>query len=105
MNLMYLFELNGWRVFHEGDPPAKADAYTDFGLGRAPVDLALVHFWLPLEPNCARFLQEVLKPDHIALIHLPVRLEGDAPSKIDQIRNSYKDIFLLVPGMPEKTFQ
>ncbi|MGA2533330.1 MAG: MBL fold metallo-hydrolase [Candidatus Aminicenantales bacterium] len=105
MNVMFLFEIDGWRIFHEGDSPGNVDEYRDFGLGVAPVDLALVHFWFPLEPNRARFLQEVLKPDHIALTHLPIRLEGDAPAKIDQIRNSYKDIFLLLPGMPEKTFR
>jgi glyoxylase-like metal-dependent hydrolase (beta-lactamase superfamily II) len=57
------------------------------------------------EPNCARFLQEVLKPDHIALTHLPVRLEGDALGKIGQVREFYKDIFLLLSGMPAKVFQ
>jgi L-ascorbate metabolism protein UlaG (beta-lactamase superfamily) len=105
MNVMFLFELNGWRVFHEGDSTGKTDVYHDFGLGSVPVDLALVHYWFPLEPNCARFLQEVLKPDHIALMHLPIRLESDAPGKIDQVRTYYKDIFLLLPGMPEKTFR
>lgn len=105
MNVMYLFELNSWRIFHEGDSPGKADEYRDFGLGSTPVDLALVHFWFPLEPNCARYLQEVLKPDHIGLMHLPIRLESDAPGKIDQVRKYYKDIFLTLPGMPAKAFQ
>ncbi len=104
MNIMFLFELGGWRVFHEGDSPGNVDEYRGFGLGSAAVDLALVHFWFPLEPRCARFLQEVLKPDHIALTHLPIRLEADAPGKIDQVRNSYKDIFLMLPGMPAKVF-
>jgi L-ascorbate metabolism protein UlaG (beta-lactamase superfamily) len=105
MNFMFLFELNGWRVFHEGDSTGKTDEYRDFGLGREPVDLALVHFWFPLDPNCARFLQESLKPDHVALMHLPVRLENDAPGKIDQVRKDYRDIFLMLPGMPGKVFQ
>ena len=104
MNVMYFFELDGWRVFHEGDSTGKTDEYRDFGLGSTPVDLALVHFWFPLEPNCARFLQEVLKPDHVALMHLPIRLESDAPGKIDQVRKYYKDIFLLLPGMPSRVF-
>jgi L-ascorbate metabolism protein UlaG (beta-lactamase superfamily) len=104
MNIMFLFELGGWRIFHEGDSPGNVDEYRDFGLGNEPVDLALVHFWFPLEPQCARFLQEVLKPDHIALTHLPIRLEGDAPGKIDMVRSSYKDIFLMLPGMPAKVF-
>jgi L-ascorbate metabolism protein UlaG (beta-lactamase superfamily) len=105
MNIMFLFELGGWRIIHEGDSPGNVDEYRGFGLGSKPVDLALVHFWFPLEPNCARFLQEILKPDHIALTHLPVRLEGDAPGKIDRVRSSYKDIFLMLPGMPAKVFQ
>jgi L-ascorbate metabolism protein UlaG (beta-lactamase superfamily) len=105
MNFMYLFELNGWRVFHEGDSTGNVGEYHVFGLGSEPVDLALVHFWFPLEPNCADFLQEVLKPGHIALMHLPIRLESDAPGKIDQVRKYYKDIFLLLPGMPAKVFQ
>jgi L-ascorbate metabolism protein UlaG (beta-lactamase superfamily) len=105
MNLMYLIELEGWRVFHEGDSPGKPDEYERLGLGGASADLALVHYWFPLEPHCARFLQEVFKPDHIALMHLPIRLEGDAPGKIDQVKTSYKDLFLLLPGMPVKVFQ
>jgi L-ascorbate metabolism protein UlaG (beta-lactamase superfamily) len=105
MNIMYLFDLGGWRVFHEGDSPGKVDEYRAFGLGREPVDLALVHFWFPLEPNCARFLREVLKPGHVALTHLPIRLESDAPGKIDQVRKDYGDIFLLLPGMKPKVFR
>ena len=104
MNLMFLFELGGRRVWHEGDTNGKPDVFQGFGLGGAPVDLAIVHYWFPLEPQCARFLQEVLAPGHIALTHLPIRLEGDAPGKIDQVRHFYKDIFLLLPGMPARTF-
>jgi L-ascorbate metabolism protein UlaG (beta-lactamase superfamily)/ketosteroid isomerase-like protein len=105
MNVMYLLDLGGWRIFHEGDSPGNVDEYRAFGLGNEPVDLALVHFWFPLEPQCARFLQIALRPGHIALTHLPVRLEGDAPGKIDQVRPSYKDVFLLLPGMPDRIFR
>jgi L-ascorbate metabolism protein UlaG (beta-lactamase superfamily)/precorrin-6B methylase 2 len=105
MNLMYLFKLDGWRIWHEGDSNGKPDVYRGFGLESAPVDLALVHYWFPLEPNCARFLQEVLKPGHIALTHLPVRLESDAPGKIELVREYYRDLFLPLPGMPAKVFQ
>jgi len=104
MNLMYLLEIDGWRVFHEGDSTGKPADFQSFELGGAPVDLAMVHFWFPLDPDCAQFLQEVLKPGHIALTHLPIRLEGDAPGKIDHVRKYYKDIFLLLPGMPAKVF-
>jgi L-ascorbate metabolism protein UlaG (beta-lactamase superfamily) len=104
MNLMYLFELDGRRVWHEGDPNGRCEIFGAFGLNDARLDLAVVHYWYPLEPNCARFLQEDLKTGHIALGHLPIRLEGDAPGKIDLVRRFYGDIFLLLPGMPARTF-
>ncbi len=104
MNLMYVLELGGWRVFHEGDSAGKVADFERFGLGGAPIDLALVHFWFPLQPTTASFLQETLKPAHIALTHLPIRLEGDAPGKIDMVRKNYADIFLLLPGIPAKTW-
>jgi L-ascorbate metabolism protein UlaG (beta-lactamase superfamily) len=104
MNMMYLVEVGGWRIFHEGDSPGVPEDSTIFRWGDTRGDLALVHFWFPLDPDGARFLQEVLRPDHIALTHLPVRLEGDAPGKIDLVRQYYRDIFLLLPGMPVRTF-
>ena len=105
MNLMYLFELDGRRVWHEGDPNGRCEIFEAFGLKDARLDLAIVHYWYPLEPNCARFLQEVLKADHVALGHLPIRLESDAPNKIDMVRQYYKDLTLLLPGIPAKVYQ
>lgn len=105
MNIMYLLDLEGWRIFHEGDSPGVPEEYVAFGLGKTRVDLALVHFWFPLDPDAARFLQEGLAPGHIRLTHLPVRLEGDAPTKIDMVRKYYRDILLLLPGTPEATFK
>ena len=104
MNLMYLLDFGGWRVFHEGDSPGVPEDSIALRWADARVDLALVHFWFPLDPDFARFLQEVLRPDHIALTHLPIRLEGDAPGKIDMVRPHYRDIFLLLPGMAVRTF-
>jgi L-ascorbate metabolism protein UlaG (beta-lactamase superfamily) len=99
MNLMYLFEIGGRRVFHEGDSTGKPEVFKGFGLESAALDLAVVHYWFPLEPNMSKYLQEVFQPDHIALGHLPIRLEIDAPGKINMVRKYYKDIFLLLPGI------
>lgn len=104
MNLMYSLRFGGWHVFHEGDSDATLDEFREFGLGGSAIDLALVHFWFPLVPETATLLQEVLRPAHIGLTHLPIRLEGDIPAKIDQVRPHYPDIFLLLPGMPAKAF-
>ena len=104
-NVMYLVEANGWRLFHEGDSPGDVEEYRRFGLGGAPVDLALVHFWFPFEPNCARFLEDVLRADHVALTHLPIDREGDIPTKAKAIRQRYKDLIVLLPGMAPRAFE
>ena len=103
-NVMYLVGVNGLRLFHEGDSPADVEEYKRFGLGNGRIDLALVHQWFPFEPTCAAFLQQVLRPDHIAVTHLPIDREVETPAKIDAVRTSYKDVFLLLPGMASKKF-
>ena len=105
MNLMFVFEVGGHRVWHEGDTNGKPEVFQAFGLDKTPLDLAVVHYWFPLEPNCARFLQEVLKADNIALGHLPIRLESDAPGKIGMVSQYYEDLTLLLPGMPAKVLR
>ena len=103
-NLVYLLNVDGWRVLHEGDSDGQIETFQKMELGNDPIDLALVHFWFPLNPDAARILQEVLKLEHIALIHLPKRLEEKAPGDIEKVKKYYKDIFLLMPGMKSRTF-
>ncbi|HSA96039.1 MAG TPA: ankyrin repeat domain-containing protein [Acidobacteriota bacterium] len=105
MNLMYIIEFGGRRVWHEGDTNGQPEVFRAFGLDRTPLDLAIVHYWMPLDQNGSRFLQEELQASHIALAHLPVRLEGDAPVKIESVRQYYKDLILLLPGTPAKAFR
>ncbi len=102
MNLMYLFEIGGRRIFHEGDSSALPEEWKGFGLGDAPIDLAVVHFWFPFERIRARMLLEDLKPAHIALVHLPVEEEGKYPEMVEKARPSYRDLILMRPGEPSK---
>jgi L-ascorbate metabolism protein UlaG (beta-lactamase superfamily) len=95
-NLMYLIKMGGRTIFHEGDSAGKLAAFKGTGLDKEKIDLALVHFWFPLHPDGERIVLEILKPDHVGLIHLPKRLESDAPSKIDAVKSRYKNIFLFV---------
>jgi L-ascorbate metabolism protein UlaG (beta-lactamase superfamily) len=95
-NLMYLIKMNGRTIFHEGDSDGKLSTFKNFGFDKEKIDLALVHFWFPLNPEGERIILEVLKPGHVGLIHLPKRLEPDAPSKIDMIKSHYEDIFLFI---------
>jgi L-ascorbate metabolism protein UlaG (beta-lactamase superfamily) len=104
-NLMYLIKMDGRTIFHEGDSAGKLAAFEEFDIAKEKIDLALVHFWFPLNPDGERIILEVLKPEHVGLIHLPIRLESDAPSKIDMVKSRYKDIFLFVERGEKKTIR
>jgi L-ascorbate metabolism protein UlaG (beta-lactamase superfamily) len=104
-NFMYLLSFNGWKVFHEGDSDGKMETYRQLGFQDLEIDLALVHFWFPLHPVGSEFLQKVAKPHHIALIHLPLELYEDAPTKIDLVKQYYTDIFLLKESMETRVFR
>ncbi len=103
MNLMYLFEVGGRRVFHEGDSNTNSREWWCFGLGGAPIDLALVHYWMPFVPEQVDLLREVLAPTHVALIHLPIKDEaGEWPARVERVKPFFNDIFLMLPTLPVK---
>jgi len=106
MNLMYLFEVSGWRVFHEGDASGRSDGFLWLGLDTVPVDLAVVQHGWPMHPHqpYRLFFQNDFKADHIALGHVALKLEATAESELDKVRKHYNDIFVLLPGMPAKFF-
>ena len=104
-NLMYLIEMDGMTISHEGDSDGKRETFEKLGLTGQPIDLALVHFWFPLHPVGAGLLQEVLDPAHIGLFHLPLRLYTDAPKKIAMISQYYPDIFLLTESMEQRVLK
>jgi L-ascorbate metabolism protein UlaG (beta-lactamase superfamily) len=103
-NLMYLIEIDGHTVFHEGDSDGKPETFTGFGLGGKHIDLALVHFWFPLDADGEGILLGILKPDHVGLFHLPEQLRSDAPTTIGQVAANYGDIFLLMDPGESRTF-
>lgn len=106
MNLMYQVEVNDWRVFHEGDASGKADDYLAFGLDTMHFDLAIMQHGWPMHPHqpYRLFFQNDFRADHIALGHVALSREGTAESELDNVRKYYDDIFVLLPGMPEKVF-
>lgn len=100
MNLVYIVEMNGWRVFHEGDAPADTAMCEQFVLGEKPVDLALVSHWRPRLESGARLLR-ALQPEHVVLMHVGVESREDAARNRDEARRDYADVALLLPGMEE----
>jgi len=107
MNLMYLVEIEGWRVFHPGDSSGKQEDFLGFGLETDPVDLAVMSPGWPFSPHLPhrRFLREMLRPHHLALGHIHVGIENDISGQIEKVRGDFEDIFALLPGMPVKIFR
>lgn len=107
MNLMYLIEVDGWRVFHEGDASGKADDYLAFGLDTVDFDLAVVQHTWPFHPHLPyrRFFQEDFKAHHIALAHIDIKRESSIASDLGNVRKYYEDIFPLLPDTPVRAFR
>ncbi len=72
MNLMYLVEMDGWTVFHEGDSDSNPESFRAVVDGGRKIDLALVHFWFPFVPAGQQIVDEVLRPTRVGLIHMPL---------------------------------
>jgi L-ascorbate metabolism protein UlaG (beta-lactamase superfamily) len=102
-NLVYLLEMDGRTIFHEGDSDGSVQTYEALGLAEKHIDLALVHFWFPTSQDGEAIILGVLKPRHVGLFHLPLRLESDAPTKIAEVARNYNDIFLLMEPGERKT--
>jgi len=106
VNLMYLMEFDGWKVFHEGDGLGKPEDYQVFGIEKNHIDLGIVQYPWPFHPHIPSrdFFKNEFKIDHIALGHINVNELIKAEEKVASVSKDYKDIFPLLPGMPEKVF-
>jgi hypothetical protein len=78
-----------------GDSDGHPDTFGQFNLREKHIDLALVHFWFPTNLEAERTLQEIIRADHVGLIHLPLSMMDDAQETIAQVSGNYPDMFLL----------
>jgi len=96
---MYLVDLDGRTIFHEGDSDGSLATFARLELGVERVDLALVHFWFPTNPDGARVLEKYVQADHVGLIHLPIELNDEYPGRLETVAANHEDLFLFVePG-------
>ena len=83
MNLMYLVEMDGRVIFHEGDSDGDPESFREVRREGQTIDLALVHFWFPFAENGIMIADQILEPAHIGLIHLPVDRERYPPERFE----------------------
>ncbi len=106
MNLMYLLDLNCWKVFHEGDGPGRPEDYQVFGFEKSHIDLGIVQYRWPFHPHLPyrNFFKNEFFIDHIALAHISASEAKPTDEKVSEVSRDYSDIFPLLPGMTEKIF-
>jgi L-ascorbate metabolism protein UlaG (beta-lactamase superfamily) len=102
-NLMYRVDMDGRTVFHEGDSDGSLATFARLDPGQKSIEVALVHYWLPLNPDGARILEAYLKAEHVGLFHLPLDKNDEAPGVVEQIAPNYHDLFLFVEPGQRKT--
>lgn len=72
MNLMYLVQMDGWALFHDGDSNHLPETFRTAMAGAPPLDLAVVGDWFPTSGEGKRILDEILKPRFVGLGHRPL---------------------------------
>jgi L-ascorbate metabolism protein UlaG (beta-lactamase superfamily) len=103
-NLMYLVDLHGRTVFHEGDSDGSLATFARLNPGQERIEVALVHSWYPTNPDGAVILADYLRAEHVGLFHLPIKRQPEAPAVLEQVAPDYEDIFLLMEPGERKTF-
>jgi L-ascorbate metabolism protein UlaG (beta-lactamase superfamily) len=103
-NLMYLVDLNGRTVFHEGDSDGSLATFARLNPGQEKIEVALVHYWYPTNPDGSVILADYLGAEHVGLFHLPIERQPEAPAVLETIAPDYEDIFFLIEPGARKTF-
>ncbi len=95
MNVMYLVEMDDWKVFHEGDSHSDPGPFLGVVEENRTIDLALVHYWFPFE-DAGRRILEILMPKRIGLVHFPVEQEHIPAEYFGSLDDSFTR--LVEPG-------
>jgi L-ascorbate metabolism protein UlaG (beta-lactamase superfamily) len=85
-NVMVLIKVNGRAIFHEGDARIGLAEFARLDLAEEAIDLAILHEWYLTTDEGTRIVRELLKPQHLLVAHVPVRLLADTPGRIEQLR-------------------
>jgi len=73
-NNMYLVDLEGARIFHEGDAERDPAVLSSLGLGQQQIDIAFLHPWRVLQPDGRDGTIKHLAPSRIVVMHVGTEL-------------------------------
>ncbi len=103
-NQVYLINLGGRKIFHEGDSDGKIESYQQLKLKNEGIDIAFVHDWFLWEPKGQIILREYIRPKHIILMHTFKSQIDDVERKVDELREIFPETTFFRVSMEYKIF-
>ncbi|MCP4724765.1 MAG: MBL fold metallo-hydrolase [bacterium] len=72
VNLGFIVDIGGFRIFHAGDENADPDTYKKLRLDRENIDIAFLNrsFLFNIKPETVEIITKYVKPEHIVVMHL-----------------------------------
>lgn len=75
-NVGYVIEIDGKRILHVGDSNWFEEAFSELGLNKENIDIAILPFWMLIEETSQSNLKEWINPTYSIATHIaPVRYE------------------------------
>ena len=108
-NIGFLIEIGELTVVHMGDSQATAEDLRAAGLGEHDIDLAFVPFWYLIDKRWTPAI-ELLQPDGIVAMHLPIRGSPDLQNfgghdaLVQRIVNSFQQSVVFAEPFETRTF-
>ena len=111
-NLGFLLDLGGLSVLHVGDTQADADEVRALGLGDRRIDVAFIPFWYVLNEQWRPVVQQVIRPRHLIVMHVPQPGANDAyldglggrEGLVEKVRRNFPDAVFFDTEMQSRIF-
>lgn len=103
-NQLYLINLGGKKIFHEGDSDGKIETYQQLNLKNEEIDIAFVHDWFLWEPQGQKILKEYICPKHIILMHTLKSQVDYVEKRINEHKDTFPETTFFKASMEQKVF-
>jgi L-ascorbate metabolism protein UlaG (beta-lactamase superfamily) len=103
-NQVYLIDLGGKKIFHEGDSDGRIETYQQLNLKDEEIDIAFIHDWFLWEPKGQTILKEYIRPKHIILMHTFKSQKDYVKNKVNELKEIFPETTFFKASMEYKIF-
>lgn len=83
-NLGHVIKLGGKKFLHVGDVEMDVEIFAKFNLAEAGIDIAILPFWLLVQPDGQTIVRDHIKPKHLIAVHLETLRAAKITSQIKE---------------------